>query len=80
MTLAVGAWGNDDILGYVKVYHRKGDEMNWSQLAQSLNNVAAEDYSGDHVALSGDGKTLAIGATFGGGNGKGSAHVRVLNI
>jgi hypothetical protein len=60
-TLAVGASGKDSSAGGVYVFMRDG--QNWSQRAYiKAFNIDAEDSFGANVALSGDGKTLAVGA------------------
>ena len=79
MTLAIGAWGNVDLgYGYVNVYQRDG--LNWNQIGKSLSDVLVDGYDGDSVALSSDGKSLAIGATFDGNSGSGTPIVRVVKV
>jgi hypothetical protein len=77
-TLAIGATGNDgngSYAGHVRVYTFDGDA--WVQLGDDINGEARYDRSGYAVALSGDGKTLAIGANGNDGNGRSAGHVRV---
>ena len=64
-TLAIGSPGNhtfpsDDGAGYTKVYQRSSDN-NW-ELEQYIFGEAKGDRLGHSVSLSGDGKTLAVGA------------------
>ena len=65
-TLAVGSPGNhtfpsDDRIGYAKVYQRSSDGDEW-KLDQTILGDAEADVLGQSVALSGDGKTVAVGA------------------
>lgn len=76
--LAVGASGNDDngeSSGHVKVYSWSGAD--WLQLGSSIVGEAAGDHSGSSVALSGNGKRLAVGATDNDGLAVNSGHARV---
>lgn len=75
-TLVVGAWGEDSAAtgidgnqndntfvnsGAVYVYARTGEV--WAQQAYiKASNTGANDFFGDSVALSADGKTLVVGA------------------
>ena len=81
-TLAIGAEGNDVNgldAGHVRIYTYNGSR--WKQLGQDINGEAAGDYSGNSVAISSDGKTLAIGAPNNNNvNGDASGHVRVYQI
>ena len=59
-TLAVGGYNYDSEKGITRVYQRDSNNQ-WVQLGSDLNG----DSAGDHfalVSLSGDGKTLAVGA------------------
>ena len=49
------------------------------QLGQDIDGEAYYDESGESVSLSGDGRTLAIGAIGNDGNGYYSGHVRVYS-
>jgi hypothetical protein len=74
--LAVGAPGNNNNRGYVRVY--KNIANVWTQIGTSINGENAYDNSGSSVSISGDGTILAIGAyTNDGINGSNSGHVRV---
>ena len=62
-TLAVGApYANDFDSGHVRVYRRDDSESGWTQIGEDIDGEATYDYSGYSVSLSGDGKTVAIGA------------------
>ena len=82
MTLAVGAPGKSawetDRPGYVKVYYKQLD-CTWL-LSETFTGEANGDRFGWSVSLSGDGKTVAIGAEGNDGNGTDSGHVRVYNL
>ena len=65
-TLAIGSPGNntfpsDDRIGYAKVYQRSSDGGEW-KLDQTILGEAEGDLLGQSVSLSGDGKTVAVGA------------------
>eukprot|EP00580_Thalassiosira_gravida_P016625 CAMPEP_0201665014 /NCGR_PEP_ID=MMETSP0494-20130426/6303_1 /ASSEMBLY_ACC=CAM_ASM_000839 /TAXON_ID=420259 /ORGANISM="Thalassiosira gravida, Strain GMp14c1" /LENGTH=950 /DNA_ID=CAMNT_0048143895 /DNA_START=339 /DNA_END=3191 /DNA_ORIENTATION=+ len=65
MTMAVGTPGSfnlDDRPGYVKVYRRDIDGSIWEQLGSNMEGVNDGDLFGQSLALSSDGKFLAIGA------------------
>jgi hypothetical protein len=77
-TVAIGASLNADNgsnSGHVRVY--KYISSTWTQLGTDINGEAAFDESGESVSISGDGSTVAIGATYNSGNGADSGHVRV---
>jgi len=63
-TIAVGARGNDDgpgdNSGHVRMFNYDGST--WNQVGDAILGSAASDHSAYSVALSGDGKTVAIGA------------------
>ena len=54
----------------------------WSQiqLGTDIDGEAANDQSGNSVALSSDGTRVAIGALFNDGNGSSAGHVRVYRF
>ena len=64
--------------GHVRVYGYNSSNNSWSQLVPDIDGEAAGDDSGQAVALSGDGTTVAIGARYNdGGPSLNSGHVRV---
>jgi hypothetical protein len=71
-TLAVGAYGHDSNKGTVRLYQY--DSNTWIQLGTDLDGDSISDYHGRSVSLSGDGLTLAVGAT-GFNNNTGAARV-----
>jgi hypothetical protein len=77
--LAVGAHRNDDgglNSGHVRVL--KWDGTVWKQLGSDIDGEARDDWSGWSVALSKNGKIVAVGAHLNDGKGKKSGHVRVF--
>jgi hypothetical protein len=80
-TVAIGARYNDGIngaySGHVRVY--SWDGTSWTQVGNDIDGEGSDDYSGQSVSLSSDGKTVAIGAIFNNGNGSSSGHVRVYS-
>ena len=80
MTVAISAPYNDGknrkFSGHVRVYQYNGNE--WEQIGKDIDGEAKDDFSGDSVSLSSDGKTVAIGASYNDGkNRKFSGHIRV---
>ncbi|MFT6278793.1 MAG: hypothetical protein ACJAU0_001618 [Flavobacteriales bacterium] len=79
--LAIGARGNDgtfgfnSVAGHVRVYLWYNDA--WAQFGDDIDGESDSDFSGQSVALSADGSSLAIGADWNSGNGTSSGHVRV---
>ena len=83
-TVAIGAIGNDgngSNSGHVRIYSYSSST--WSQLRLDIEGEAADDWSGNSMSLSADGRTVAIGAI---GNDAGNVntdnrgHVRIYNI
>jgi len=78
--LAVGApgdSGNGQNSGHVRVHQWNGSA--WVQIGSDIDGEAAGDSFGLSLALSADGTILAAGATYNGGNGQNSGHVRVYD-
>ena len=76
--LAIGAAYNDGAgtdAGHVRLY--KYASSSWAQLGYDVDGESAGDNSGNSVALSGDGITLAIGAPQNDGAGTNAGSVRV---
>lgn len=76
--VAIGAPGNDgngDGSGHVRVY--VWDDSSWIQRGADIDGEAAGDNCGTSVALSSDGRILAIGATLNDGSASNAGHVRV---
>lgn len=79
--LAIGAPNNDDNgdnSGLVRVYELD-DTENWIRLGVDLNGNGINDKFGGALSLSGNGKTLAIGAIEETGGGRGYVHVYELD-
>ncbi|KAH8055039.1 hypothetical protein JL722_8460 [Aureococcus anophagefferens] len=78
--LAVGAYYNDgggDYSGHARVFAWVEDST-WEQLGSDIDGEAAGDRLGEAVALSTDGKVLALGAERNHGGGTHNGHVRVF--
>jgi len=74
--LAVGAVGNNDNTGHVRVYEKISGT--WTQIGADIDGEAVGDESGVSVSLSSNGSVVAIGASDNDGeNGSDSGHVRV---
>src|SRR6056300_220452 len=77
-TVAIGAeknYGNGTSAGHVRIY--KNVSGTWTQVGSDIDGEAAGDLSGSSVSLSGDGNTVAIGATGNDGNAINAGHVRI---
>ena len=61
----------------MRVYTWNSGTSAWVQRGSDINGEAADDYSGNSVALSTDGNTLAIGAPYNDGGASNAGHVRV---
>jgi hypothetical protein len=86
--VAIGAYGNTNYSGHVRVYQYNANKTNaqtdkslpnfgpigWNRLGDDIVGEEAWDYSGVSVSLSADGSIVAIGAY---GNTNYSGHVRV---
>ena len=62
------------------MFYLNDDTSTWDQVGQDIHGESSGDFFGFSLALSADGKTLAIGAYGNDGNGDGSGHVRVYRI
>ncbi|MES2864243.1 MAG: T9SS type A sorting domain-containing protein [Bacteroidota bacterium] len=72
---SIGFHGNGLFSGAVRVYNYN---MNtWSQIGSDLLGDAPYDYSGQGVALSGDGTTLAVGSKYSNANGADSGKTKI---
>jgi uncharacterized delta-60 repeat protein len=81
--VAIGARfndGNGNESGHVRVYKLNESTPTWQQLGQDIDGEAGNDFSGESVSLSSDGKIVAIGARFNYSNGSDSGHVRVYKL
>ena len=80
-TVAIGAPENDGDnganSGHTRIYRWSGS--NWTQLGGDIDGEAASDYAGIALSLSGDGNTVAIGASHNNGaSGADSGHTRIF--
>ncbi|GAA4891859.1 hypothetical protein GCM10023311_15340 [Flaviramulus aquimarinus] len=77
--VAIGApYNNDNGIesGHVRVFENQSGV--WTQIGNDIDGQAAGDLSGNHISLSADGTTVAIGATGNDWNGNNSGDVRVF--
>jgi hypothetical protein len=70
--VAIGAAGNNNGTGHVRVYENQSGV--WTQIGQDIEGEAPGDRSGESVSLSSDGSIVAISAPF---NNSFTGHVRV---
>jgi len=63
--------------GHVRVYDFDKDEVTWFQRGKDIYGEDEKDESGSSVAMSADGKTIAIGAPFNDETNKNAGHVRL---
>lgn len=62
--LVIGGSGNNatgDNAGHARVYEYNEASASWEQLGADLDGQAAQDYFGKAVAISGDGRRVAVG-------------------
>ena len=75
--IAIGAHNDGSFTdpGHVRVYTWNGTA--WEKTGSDIDGEAARDWSGRSIAMSRDGRRIAIGARRNDGNGDDSGHVRV---
>ena len=77
--VAIGGRLNDgggDSAGHAQIY--EWDGASWAQLGSDIDGEAANDQFGWSIALTPDGRRVAVGAWRNGGNGNNSGHTRVF--
>ena len=77
--VAVGAYANDDggaNAGHVRLYQYSSGA--WTQMGADIDGDAAGDQAGQLVALSGDGKSVAVAGPYTDSNGANAGRVRVF--
>ena len=74
---AVSNNGNGNASGHTRIFHWDGSA--WIQRGADIDGEAQSDFSGTSVSLSGDGNTVAIGATGNDDNGNVSGHTRIFD-
>jgi hypothetical protein len=80
--VAIGADGNEENggnSGHVRIYDYDPTGQQWNQVGQDIDGEAGGDYSGSSVAMSADGKRVAIGAYNNDDAGTISGHVRIYD-
>jgi hypothetical protein len=77
-SLIIGSRLHDNVRGHVKIFHWNGTA--WVQRGSDIDGEQTLGSSGETVAMSNDGDTIAIGApTNNGASGTDSGHVRVFD-
>ena len=76
--VAIGAEGNDNFAGGVRVYD--WTDGAWVQAGSDIDGKAEYDRSGSSVSLSSDGTRVAIGAPYNDGSFSNAGHVRVHSM
>jgi hypothetical protein len=85
ITGSPGHWEDNDRPGYVRVFSLESDvdlgTNAWMQIGADITGEEDGNEFGSSVSISGDGKTIAVGARYAnGGNGDDSGHVRVYRM
>ncbi|MEL0455332.1 T9SS type A sorting domain-containing protein [Flavobacteriaceae bacterium SZ-1-7] len=78
--VVVGAPQNDengDDSGHVRVFENVSG--NWIQIGDNVNGKVSGNRFGEHLSLSADGFTFAVGVPFNDENGENTGHVRIFN-
>nr|WP_321229258.1 T9SS type A sorting domain-containing protein [uncultured Psychroserpens sp.] len=73
--LAVGASGNENGTGHVRVFQY--NNSNWIQIGNDIDGEVIDEFFGSSVSLSSDGGIVSIGAPGSYGNSSNTGHVRV---
>lgn len=68
--------GNGKHSGHARVFEEV--DGRWGQLGEDIDGENAEDWSGESVDMSADGKRVIVGARFNDSNGDKSGHARVF--
>lgn len=76
--LAVGAPRNGNNTGHARVYTIDQATHVWTQIGSDIDGIDENDQAGTAVALSADGRRVALGAALHDGSGDNAGHVRVL--
>lgn len=76
--LAVSEPWSASRIGQVKVYDWNPNANSWQQAGRSISGEAASDEFGRAIALSADGRRLAIGAPYNDGAALNAGHVKIF--
>ena len=82
-TIAVGAINNDgngENAGHARIFQYDGFEKEWVKVGCDIDGEAAGDHAGFDSHISGDGKTVVVGARYNDSNGTDSGHVRIFHL
>jgi hypothetical protein len=80
-TVVIGATGNDgngENSGHVRVYRWDAGLAAWERVNADIDGEAANDSAGSAVAVSADGRVVAVGALGNSDSGSQAGHVRVF--
>lgn len=76
LIVAIGARGNNNDTGHVRIYEFNGSA--WIQKGLDIDGQSVNDNAGWSVAISNDGLTVAIGERYNGDGGNGAGQVRIF--
>ncbi|OBX21574.1 MULTISPECIES: T9SS type A sorting domain-containing protein [Bizionia] len=76
--IAFGYKGDDENLGYVRIYQQQADT--WTQMGNDIEGEIMGDETGWEVSLSSDGSIIAIGAPSTSENAENSGQVRIYKF
>jgi hypothetical protein len=83
-TVVIGArnnGGNGENAGHARIFQYDGFEKEWVKVGCDIDGEAAGDNAGFDSHISGDGKTVIVGARYNdSSNGKDSGHVRIFHL
>jgi hypothetical protein len=83
-TVVIGArnnGGNGENAGHARIFQYDGVEKEWVKVGRDIDGEAAGDNAGFDSHISGDGKTVIVGARYNdSSNGKDSGHVRIFHL
>ena len=82
-TVVIGARNNDGNgknAGHARIFSYDLCKDKWVQIGLDIDGEAAGDHAGFDSHISGDGKTVVVGARYNDSNGKDSGHVRIFHL
>ena len=82
-TVVIGARNNDgngNNAGHARIFQYDGVEKEWVKVGRDIDGEEAGDNAGFDSHISGDGKTVIVGARYNDSNGKDSGHVRIFHL
>ena len=82
-TVVIGARNNDgngENAGHARIFSYDLCKDKWVQIGLDIDGEAAGDHAGFDSHISGDGKTVVVGARYNDSNGTDSGHVRIFHL